>query len=516
MAVTALLAAVVALNVGPPGELVAQPRSDDGCMDDPPGPVTPDGSRPGFSIVTRGDADLMDTEADGRVVFGGNAVLGPYGVGKPETLPLDPTRVDLATGGDLTVRPAGVGVHRGRVTYGNVLTPANYPFTHGATKAAPPFDVPALFDGLLIRSTSWMELEQNGTVSPGNFDGELVLRGTSQVRNVFGLKAATLNATRVIRFDVPVGSTVLINLPDGSYSAAGMQDFTGVIDPAKILWNAPNATSFAMTGTARWQGTLLAPRAAVTLGYLHVNGSIVSASVKGTGEVGYNPADPCLPDPTPCPEPSPTPTPTRTPTPTPTRTPTPTPTRTPTPTATPTPSPLPTVSPGPTPTIPPFVTPTPTPDTNVPSQPLVPEATPGSVVVEGKAAELGICKKVMTTRGRALEQIRVRPGDVVRFRIRVTNLGTDAARNVRVCDIVPRGLRFVRATVKVTYRNGRPCVTIPLFSGQRQGDVWMRVLPGARGRIRNVAAVTSADGGTHRNSASVRVLATRVRGGVTG
>ena len=33
------------------------------------------------------------------------------------------------------------------------------------TKAAPPFDVNALFDGLAIRSTSWAELDTEGTIS---------------------------------------------------------------------------------------------------------------------------------------------------------------------------------------------------------------------------------------------------------------------------------------------------------------------------------------------------------------
>ena len=64
-------------------------------------------------------------------------------------------------------------------------------------------------------------------------------------------------------------------------------------------------------------------------------------------------------------------------------------------------------------------------------------------------AEVDICKKVMSPKGRALETLRVHAGDTVRFRIRVTNLGTDVASNVRVCDLLPRGLTLVRSTVKV-------------------------------------------------------------------
>jgi uncharacterized repeat protein (TIGR01451 family) len=161
----------------------------------------------------------------------------------------------------------------------------------------------------------------------------------------------------------------------------------------------------------------------------------------------------------------------------------------------------------------PIVTSTPTPDTSDPSEPLEPGQDPGEVVVEGGSAEVDICKKVITPKGRAVEQRRVHAGQVVKFRIRVTNLGTDLAHNVRVCDIVPKGLTFIRASVKVTYRNGRPCVTVPLMSGQREGFVWMRVARTARGSITNIAAVTSRDGGTRRNPATVVVIPAAPSGG---
>ena len=108
-------------------------------------------------------------------------------------------------------------------------------------------------------------------------------------------------------------------------------------------------------------------------------------------------------------------------------------------------------------------------------------------------------------------------GDTVKFRIRVTNLGTNVARNVVVCDVVPPGLTLVRASVPVRYRNGRPCVVIPHLSGQREGFVTMRVARTASGKITNVAAVTSRNGGRRTNPASIRVLpAQAVGGGVTG
>jgi uncharacterized repeat protein (TIGR01451 family) len=175
------------------------------------------------------------------------------------------------------------------------------------------------------------------------------------------------------------------------------------------------------------------------------------------------------------------------------------------------------VSPGPTPTPSPIVVPTATPDTHEPGEPLEPDETPGVVVIEGATSDVDICKKVMTPKGRALEERRVHAGDTARFRIRVTNLGTTVASNVVVCDVMPPGMTLVRATVKVTYRRGRPCVTIPLLTGQREGFVTMRVARTARGRLTNVAAVTSRNGGRRTNPASIRVLpAQAAGGGVTG
>jgi uncharacterized repeat protein (TIGR01451 family) len=108
-------------------------------------------------------------------------------------------------------------------------------------------------------------------------------------------------------------------------------------------------------------------------------------------------------------------------------------------------------------------------------------------------------------------------GETVRFRIRVTNLGTGAAQNVVVCDVLPKELTIVRATVPIVYRRGRPCAVIPVLTGQRQGYVTVRIARTARGVITNVAAVTSRNGGTRHNAASIRVLPARgAGGGVTG
>ena len=531
---SALLAIVVVATSSSARPSASQAAAGD-CMDNPLGPL------PGYSAITSGDFTQENTEADGRVVAGGNFRMTNGGVATKLTV--DRARIDLATGAGAKL--TNTGVNNGSVTYGSTITPANFTVPNGTvTKAAPPFNVPALFDGLVIRSTSWAALDVNGTT--GTYNGGLELTGTSRVRNVFRLTDAQLANRHALYLHVPDGSTTLITYAGGGFQNGfdgGMflwDEATGytqlsVTAPNQdlenrrraMLWNFPNAVSVTLGPPATgWQGTVLAPRASVQLTYQHIFGSIAAASITGTGEIGAQNPNPCLPDPTPCPQPSPTPSPTSTPTTTPTRTPTttptviptvsPTPTATPlptpspTPTRTPTPTPLPTVSPGP------IVTPTPTPDTVDPSEPLTPDQDADEVVVEGGSAEVSICKKVMTPKGRAVDEMTVKAGATVKFRIRVTNLGTDVARNVVVCDLVPSGLTLVRATVKVSYRNGRPCVTIPLLTGQREGFVWMRVSRSARGKITNVAAVTSREGGRRTNPATIHVVPISSTGGVTG
>jgi choice-of-anchor A domain-containing protein/uncharacterized repeat protein (TIGR01451 family) len=535
--VTAALAAVVVLSMGSPRTVVAQTE------------CTGAGPASDFSIVTFSLVSISNSDTEGRILAGVNAKFQSYQFGAG--LPLDRDRIDLAVGNDLEAN--NTELKAGRGTYGGTLT-GN--LTANISRAALPVDVPALFNGLAVRAYSWAELTPIGG-QPTVSGGQLTFRGTNPTRNVFEVSAATLENAGEIFIRVPFASTTLINVTGDSYvnRATSMFLWNGsqyvqpghpTSDPnmvtlrKHILWNFSQARTVQLS-TVQWQGSILAPFAYMETGYMQINGTIVTNKLIGNGEVHLYTPDVCLPAPVPCTgvptvTPHPTNVPTTTPTP-PTPTPDP-PTPTPdppTPTPdppTPTPDPptptpvpptptpvppRPTSTPTATPGPPPFVRPTPTPPTTDPSEPLDPDETPGTIVIDGATSDVNICKKVMTPKGRALESVRVHAGDTVRFRIRVTNLGTNVAENVVVCDVVPPGLTLVRASVPVRYRDGRPCVVIPQLSGQRQGYVTMRVARTASGRITNVAAVRSRNGGRRTNPASIRVLpAQAVGGGVTG
>ncbi len=504
-------------------------QADSDCMTDPLGPVP----AANVNIVTRNDLDLKYTDSEGRIVVGRDATLEGFGIAS--SLPVDPTRVDLAVGRDLTAYNSGL--NQGSATYGRNLI-GNLTAPNGTITQAD-FDVTSYFEAMIIRSRAWADL----TPVEDGISGTDVLTftGRDPVRNVFTLSAERLGAAREIRINVPLGATpdqaptTLINVTGGPYSAAGTSstsfwdgdsyeqighpDAPANLEALRVrtVWNFPDANDVTLGGSMAWQGTILAPNAVARLSWQQVNGPVIVSYLYGTGETHLHEPVPCLPDPEPCPPNPPEPTPTPTSSPSPTPTPTPTPSPTPVPTPTPTPTPLPT--PGPTPEppeppepVPPIVMPTPTPEGSNPPEPL----TPGGGVA-GAGVDVRLCKKVMSRRGRALEKVRRHAGQTARFRIRITNMGTSPARNVLFCDLLPRQFTLRRASVRPFFRNGRPCVRIPMLIGQRQGFFTVRIARTARGTVRNVAEVRSRSSGRRRNSARVRVLERQGRGGgVTG
>ena len=77
---------------------------------------------------------------------------------------------------------------------------------------------------------------------------------------------------------------------------------------------------------------------------------------------------------------------------------------------------------------------------------------------------------------------RVRAGDTVKFRIRVTNLGTETGRNVVVCDLLPRGMTLIKAprSSRSIGTAARAC-RLPRMRGQVEGFITVRVTRTASG-----------------------------------
>lgn len=482
-----LLAAMLALAGG-------ARAADVECMPQPLGPIDT------WSIIVNGDLRQQNTDAEGRVAAGGDVTLSSYSVGSK--LPTDGGRVDLVAGGDLT--GMNVGVNHGSVTYGGTFGGGVYAPNGTIRHAAPQQDFETYFSTMAARSAQWAELEPDGTVS-GPLYGALSLTGTSATLNVFTLTAAQLHQAQRILLRVPFGSTTLVNVTGTTYSSAqyptsSIELWNGTsyqqlgndapspeLEALRraMVWNFPDATKVQIGPGIAWQGSVLAPYAAVRFDNGQLNGTIVAGALQGTGETHLHPpTGACLPEPTPCP-PEPTPAP---------------------------PDPDDPNPPEPAPPEPEPIAPTPpgTPEPSTPGEALPAGETNGaSVVSAADAGRVGVCKKVMSKRGRALERVRLRAGDTVRFRFRITNLGTRLLRDVKACDRLPDGLVLVSAPGSPTREGGRLCWTLKTLAGQVQAFATVRVTRTTPGTLDNTVSVTTANGGSARDGAGVQVLAAR-------
>ena len=110
--------------------------------------------------------------------------------------------MDLAVGRDLRVNSSGI--NNGSVTYGRAITLLGFTVPNGTvTKAAPPFDVDALFDGLVIRSTSWGDLDQTGEV--GAYRNGVRLLGDDPVRTLQLHGRVARERSRAVHHRSPTG-----------------------------------------------------------------------------------------------------------------------------------------------------------------------------------------------------------------------------------------------------------------------------------------------------------------------
>jgi choice-of-anchor A domain-containing protein/uncharacterized repeat protein (TIGR01451 family) len=490
VAVLSVLVAVALVAIARvPGRAIAQAD----CAD--PGFVTD------YNTFVLGDHRVINDSVDGRMAVGRDAFVQQFGVGN--RLSDDASRVDLLVGRDI-VSGGNARANHGAVTYGRALTGALSAFG-SIRQADPPFDFSQTFVALRAAQQSWADATPNGTVTLPEFSySPINFRGTDPKINVFRVTAADLQGAQEIEIRVPDGASTLINVTGGSYTSGArpttaMKFWTGSqyqqfsdnapndrVERARrdLLWSFPDASSVQLGPGLDWQGSVMAPRALVTLANnTRFHGTLVAENLEQQGTATLPGFEGCLPPPCP-PVPTPTPTPTETPTVEPTATPTLEPTATPT-------------------AEPPPLPPTPIP----PSPPGNPDppAPPAGGVAGATASRtvLDLCKKP--------NRRRVAPGSKVRFRLRIRNVGLPTARRVVVCDQLPQGLKIVRAR-GARIRNGRACWRIRRLSRERTLHVTARVTLVGRGRITNTASARAANARRVRNPATVRVLGQTARG----
>jgi choice-of-anchor A domain-containing protein len=266
-------------------------------------PATGLGVANDYSAFVLHDANLFNSDVEGRVAVGGNATITAYAVGDHVTNS-NGTRDDLIVGGNLNA--SNGQVFFGNVVYGGTGTVAdNFGHPNGTVRQqAGVIDFAAAESSLDALSDSYAGMAATGTLV--NQFGTIILNGHAGT-NVFNVPASTLATANDLRINAPAGATVIVNVTG---TTAQMQfmgyHLLGGIDKDGVILNFPQATSVTFQGIGIF-GNVLAPRAAVNFSNGQINGALVASSWTGYGQVNFpqQPQTPPPPPPCGCPAPSP-------------------------------------------------------------------------------------------------------------------------------------------------------------------------------------------------------------------
>jgi choice-of-anchor A domain-containing protein/uncharacterized repeat protein (TIGR01451 family) len=262
------------------------------------------GTAQGYNLFVQHDYGATSTSVEGSVAAGGNVTINSYSVGGGLTA--SSSRVDLIAGGNLTSGGGGASAANGSVTYAGTLQGTISTPYGTLTQASPPFDFGSQFSSLRTTSTTLGGLTPNGSAAGPSYAFELT--GTSTTTNVFTIEASVLQQAQVIKIHVPLGSSTLVNVTGDSYSSARFPtaaiqfwDGSTYVQPGRqtsseaatlrsnLLWNFPTATNVQIGPSIGWQGSILAPRAAVSFqSSTDLFGSLIAESLANGNGSAWN------------------------------------------------------------------------------------------------------------------------------------------------------------------------------------------------------------------------------------
>ena len=242
-------------------------------------PATGLGVANDFSAFVLHDANLHQSDVQGRLAVGGNATITAYAVG--DLLPdSDGTRDDLIVGGNLNFTNGQVFF--GNVVHGGTGTFGSFGHPNGTIRQAAVLNFGAAEAELEALSDNHAALSANGTVE--DHWGTIVLTGTQAGQNVFTVPSSMLWNAYDLRINTPAGSSAIVNITgtDARLQFMGFS-LTGVAKENVIL-NFPQATHLVLQGIGI-HANLLAPRAAVEFSNGQLNGTLVADSWSGFGQI---------------------------------------------------------------------------------------------------------------------------------------------------------------------------------------------------------------------------------------
>ncbi len=241
------------------------------------------------NVFVTGDLVQRGTRTAGRLVVGGRATLTDVSVGA--ALAPDRPRDDTLIVGDV-LNFRGGAVNGDAVSEGPGIL-ANVTFVSGDYRNGPALyrvaTAPADLRGL---SDAYAALPNTAAVRVEY--GQIMLVGTAPGLNVFTVRGDDLAVANSLTVRVPYGATALVNVTGAKGQMRNMGIALTGTDAAHTLFNFPQATALLMEGVGI-EGSVLAPGAAILFTNGSISGTLVAASLAGSGQANDAPLAGCLP-----------------------------------------------------------------------------------------------------------------------------------------------------------------------------------------------------------------------------
>ncbi len=265
------------------------------------------GPATGYNVFTFGDFTQLGGDSWGPIAIGGNALFD--GVGISDRAPLNAASSALIVGGNLSATNSQV--YNGSATVGGSVS-GNLSFNCAPAcgiRSGNPIDFGAAATYYNALSANLVALVPQGQSSLTPW-GSLNLTGGAGT-SVF---TTSLAGVKELKLNTGAADLVVINVTDQTvapenFGSMFYNDNGSPDNPqwSKVIWNFANAQSVSLP---TWRGSILAPKANLSVANGHIEGQVVVKSTTLTarsGEFHYIPFTGDLPGVTPPPGPGPQP-----------------------------------------------------------------------------------------------------------------------------------------------------------------------------------------------------------------
>lgn len=232
-----------------------------------------------YNAFVIGNFEGTNSDVEGRLVVGGDTKLTSYSVGTKLTSGGKGTDT-LIVGGNLKATDGQLD--HGNLVVGGANNSERFTVRDGTTTTGVNFDFAATGNHLLETSASLSQFAN--TAQTVNNYGSLNFTGNDANLNVFSITGSQLTNSHGISISVDPKSQVLINVSGNYADWKSMGINLNGLSAENVLFNFYEATNLDI----KWisvNGSVLAPKANVKFDDGQMNGILVAANFKGSGEL---------------------------------------------------------------------------------------------------------------------------------------------------------------------------------------------------------------------------------------